>query len=399
MAYRREVAASGTPEPGFEVELNSGSRMPFRCTSTRRTGRPRTAASGTGWTAASCTRAAALLGPPAPEVFADLTPADLRRLLVDALSWWLALPTPPADEPAPGTEDAVLGACRSLVRHRDGVWLAKVAAGQRLIDAGDPAAVIPQALAARHGGTPPAARRPGPSSNGSAPRSPAVRSRGTEPPRAGPGWDGRTRHPRPRSRTPRPHPSVCPARSARRSRAGRCTGNPRRSSRWSRRPRPQRARAGVELAGRCRTGPSATTPATNGVAALVPPITSQPAAGRYKVGITRRDWPNWTLGAGGHPDRRTGPYGVRFGAQSRPCQVAMSTSLPSASASAHQDGALSKRFTWAALARARGRRGQRGGHRHLAGPGPSAEPHTVRPGPTVGVSACAEGPGCASRAG
>ena len=69
-------------------------------------------------------------------MFADLSPADLRALLVEALTWWLALPTPAGDEPAPGAEDAVLGACRSLVKVRHGVWLSKVAAGRRLADAG-----------------------------------------------------------------------------------------------------------------------------------------------------------------------------------------------------------------------------------------------------------------------
>ncbi|MET8320887.1 nucleotidyltransferase domain-containing protein [Micromonospora sp. NPDC005189] len=156
VVYRRAVAVSGTPEPGFEVELNAGSGMPFRCTLDPA---DRPAADGRFWYGLDRSilhqSGLPLLGPPAGEAFADLTPADLRRLLIEALSWWLALPTPPDDQPAPGTEDAVLGACRSLVRHRDGVWLAKVAAGQRLIDAGDRAEVIRRAVAARHGGPPP----------------------------------------------------------------------------------------------------------------------------------------------------------------------------------------------------------------------------------------------------
>ena len=157
VAYRRDVAASGTPEPGFEVELNTGARMPFRATYDPA---DRPAADGRFWYGLDRSllhqSGRALLGPPAPEVFADLAPADLRRLLVAALTWWMAVPTPAGDEPAPGTEDAVLGACRSLVRVRDGVWLAKAAAGERLVAAGDPAApVIDRALAARHGGPPP----------------------------------------------------------------------------------------------------------------------------------------------------------------------------------------------------------------------------------------------------
>ncbi|MEU6207214.1 nucleotidyltransferase domain-containing protein [Micromonospora musae] len=157
VTYRRSVAASGTPEPGFEVELNTGARMPFRATYAPA---DRPVADGHFWYALdrSILRQCGypLLGAPAAEVFADVSPADLRRLLVDALGWWLALPTPPGDEPAPGAEDAVLGACRSLVRVRHGRWLAKTEAGQRLIADGDEATpVIERAIAARRGGPPP----------------------------------------------------------------------------------------------------------------------------------------------------------------------------------------------------------------------------------------------------
>ncbi|MEV5821003.1 nucleotidyltransferase domain-containing protein [Micromonospora harpali] len=157
VVYRRDVARSGTPEPGFEVELNTGARMPPRVTWS---GDERPAADGRFWYGLDRSilhaGGSALLGPPAGEAFADLTPADLRRLLVDALTWWLAPPTPPGDEPAAGAEDAVLGACRALVRCRDGDWLPKVAAGRRLVGRGHPAAgLIERAIAARGGGPPP----------------------------------------------------------------------------------------------------------------------------------------------------------------------------------------------------------------------------------------------------
>ncbi|MGC4878236.1 nucleotidyltransferase domain-containing protein [Micromonospora sp. DT43] len=156
VVYQRAVAAAGNPEPSFEVELNTGKGMPFR-----RTLDPadRPPSDGRFWYGLDRSilhqSGLALVGPPAAEVFADLTPADLRRLLIEALTWWLALPTPAGDRPAPGAEDAVLGACRSLVRHRDGAWLSKVAAGRRLVDTGDPAEVIRRAIAARHDGPPP----------------------------------------------------------------------------------------------------------------------------------------------------------------------------------------------------------------------------------------------------
>ncbi|RIV37950.1 nucleotidyltransferase domain-containing protein [Micromonospora radicis] len=134
VVYRPEVARSGTPEPGFEVELNTGARMDFRV-SYGPADRP--AADGLFWYGLDRSilhqSGRALLGPPAAEAFADLAPDDLRRLLVDAVRWWLDRPIPPGDGPAPGAEDAVLGACRSWVRVHHGVWLPKVAAGRRLL--------------------------------------------------------------------------------------------------------------------------------------------------------------------------------------------------------------------------------------------------------------------------
>ncbi|MGB2571905.1 nucleotidyltransferase domain-containing protein [Micromonospora citrea] len=166
VVYTRAVAGSGTPEPGFEVELNSGARMPFRATLDAA---DRPAADGRFWYGLDRSilhqTGYALLGPPAVEVFADLRPDDLRRLLVEALRWWLALPGPAAsghttdgsggDPPLPGAEDAVLGACRSLVRLRDGVWLSKVAAGRRVAAAGAYPELIARCVAARSGGTAP----------------------------------------------------------------------------------------------------------------------------------------------------------------------------------------------------------------------------------------------------
>ncbi|MGC1212111.1 MAG: nucleotidyltransferase domain-containing protein [Micromonospora sp.] len=156
VVYRRDVAASGTPEPGFEVELNTGRAMPFRATYDPA---DRPAADGHFWYALDRSilhqSGLAVLGPPPAEAFADPEPGDLRRLLADALAWWLALPTPPGDGPAPGAEDAVLGACRSLVRVRDGVWLSKVDAGWRLIERGEHVELIRRSIEARRGGPSP----------------------------------------------------------------------------------------------------------------------------------------------------------------------------------------------------------------------------------------------------
>ena len=105
---------------GFEVELNTGPRMGFRETYDPDARPPE---DGRFWYALDRSilhqSGRALHGPPAGAMFADVSPADLRTLLIDALTWWMAHAT------RVGTEDAVLGACRSLVRHRDGTWLAK----------------------------------------------------------------------------------------------------------------------------------------------------------------------------------------------------------------------------------------------------------------------------------
>jgi hypothetical protein len=157
VVYTEVTAQSGTREPGFELELNDGPAMDFRQT-LHPVDRP--AADGTFWYGLDRSilhqSGRVLSGPPAAEAFADLSADDLRSLLIDSLRWWMALPTPADDKPAAGADDAVLGACRALVRYRDGVWLSKIDAGQRLIATGyKPTKVIEQAIAARSGEPPP----------------------------------------------------------------------------------------------------------------------------------------------------------------------------------------------------------------------------------------------------
>lgn len=161
VVYRREVAMSGTAEPGFEVELNTGAGMGFRAT-LRPEDRP--VEDGIFWYGLDRSilhqSGLPLTGPPASEVFADPAPADLRDLLVASLRWWTALPTPSDGRPAPGAEDAVLGACRALVRHRWRRWLSKVDAGLWLLGEGyEPAGPIEESIAARAGGPSPSGGR------------------------------------------------------------------------------------------------------------------------------------------------------------------------------------------------------------------------------------------------
>jgi len=157
--YRRSIAQAGTPEPGFEFELNTGAGITFRATYASE---DRPAADGRFWYGLDRSilhqSGYVIFGPPASEMVADLSPTDIRSLLVDALRWWIARPTPSGDGPAPGAEDAVLGACRSLMRIRQGVWLAKAEAGRQVRDAGTASELIDRCLQARLGGPPPSGR-------------------------------------------------------------------------------------------------------------------------------------------------------------------------------------------------------------------------------------------------
>lgn len=145
VVYTVEAAGAGQAAPLFEVELNTGPRMGFRATYDPAE-RPRE----DGWFWYALDRSVlsgsdrSLLGPPAAAVFADVSAQDLQRLLVEAIDWWMRVPG--------STVDAALGACRSLVRFRDGVWLSKVAAGERVVAQGHPLdSVVDNAVAARQG--------------------------------------------------------------------------------------------------------------------------------------------------------------------------------------------------------------------------------------------------------
>ena len=154
VVYTVAAAQSGTPEPAFEVELNTGPAMDFRATYG---GDLRDPADGLFWYGLDRSilrdSAVALVGEPAAKAFGPIAEDDLRRLLVESLRWWMALPL--ADGPAPGAEDAVLGACRALVRVQQGRWLSKIDAAYELIAADRQVALLETSIAARSGAAPP----------------------------------------------------------------------------------------------------------------------------------------------------------------------------------------------------------------------------------------------------
>jgi len=165
VVYRREVATAGTPEPGFEVELNTGRRMDFRATWA---GEDRAEPDGTFWYAIDrsilAERGRSLVGPPADEIFRSVPEAVLIDLLIASLHWHLAQEiTVPVDQPADWTSDAVLNACRAWRRVLSGHWSDKVTAGGEVTQAaigqfeaddhqeGIEWEVVDQAIAARDG--------------------------------------------------------------------------------------------------------------------------------------------------------------------------------------------------------------------------------------------------------
>lgn len=145
VAYTREQASSPDPDAGFELNLNTGEGVPELV---------ETIPGGTGrhWFAIDrdiLSRAGQpIAGPSAAEFFGGPDPDALPALLADSVGWhrWYG------ERP----DDAVLNACRALVRVRSGLWHSKDEAGGVAAEAGlAPRALVAEALDARAGGRQP----------------------------------------------------------------------------------------------------------------------------------------------------------------------------------------------------------------------------------------------------
>jgi len=147
VVYRADAVGHGLLAPAFELELNDGPRMSYHV---NYAAAERDPADGLFWYALDrdivAQRGVALVGPPAREVFGRLTESDLRAAVVDSLRWHA--------EHSAGLDfsNAVLNACRSLVRVETGQWLGKSLAGQRAIALGAPEEVVESALEQRRTG-------------------------------------------------------------------------------------------------------------------------------------------------------------------------------------------------------------------------------------------------------
>ncbi len=158
VVYRSAIAAAAQAEPGFEVELNTGSRMGFRETYD---GAERPERDGTFWYAIDrsilAQRGRSLRGPLADTVFRSVSDPTLVGLIIESMRWYGGVPA--------ATDDAVFNACRGYLRARTGQWHGKAAAGELVLaemSAGSGSLagvlnpeVIRQSLAARTGGPAP----------------------------------------------------------------------------------------------------------------------------------------------------------------------------------------------------------------------------------------------------
>jgi hypothetical protein len=139
LVYSEAVARVPSPEPGFELDLNSGASMPFKLTLDASEVVPH-------WylidRAILAARGRTLSGPPAADVFAPVPRSMLLPLLVESIRWHAA-------DPLALPDDAVLNACRALRYAEEDEWSGKAAASrwaqERLADG----AVVADALAAR----------------------------------------------------------------------------------------------------------------------------------------------------------------------------------------------------------------------------------------------------------
>jgi hypothetical protein len=116
VVYSAPAAQSGSIEPAFELNLNTGATEPLRVDVGPRPGEGHWFAIDRSILAA---HGRALDGPPARDVFASPPRRELLPLLAEGLRWYL--------RHEPDGEDGVLNAGRSLRFAREGVWMPKPA--------------------------------------------------------------------------------------------------------------------------------------------------------------------------------------------------------------------------------------------------------------------------------
>jgi len=144
VVYPAQTVGEPSAAPGFELELNTGSGMPFHASFDPEQ------ASGRHWyvidRAILARHGVTLTGPAAPTLIADVPAELVLPALAQSLRWY-------ADGDAPG-DDAVLNACRALRYAVAGEWSAKDAAGGWALERVKDRALVEEALRARRSGEP-----------------------------------------------------------------------------------------------------------------------------------------------------------------------------------------------------------------------------------------------------
>jgi Aminoglycoside adenylyltransferase, C-terminal domain len=139
VVYSERVVGEPLPEPGFELELNTGAEMPLHVAFDP------SAANGWHWyvidRAILARHGVTLIGPRASTLVADVP----RELVLPALRESLRWHTGEVARP----DDAVLNACRALRYAVEGTWSSKPDAGRWALGRVDDADLVTDALLAR----------------------------------------------------------------------------------------------------------------------------------------------------------------------------------------------------------------------------------------------------------
>jgi hypothetical protein len=143
VVYTDSTVRSGTGEPAYELNLNTGRGMPF-VLSFAPEGEPHWYAIDRAIVHA---HGVALAGPPPEALFAPIPRHVLLGRVCESVRWY-------AEHTWAGADNAVLNACRAWRYAREGTWSSKSDAGEWALERTDDRALVADALAARTDGRP-----------------------------------------------------------------------------------------------------------------------------------------------------------------------------------------------------------------------------------------------------
>jgi hypothetical protein len=143
VVYTAAVVASGTAEPGYELDVNTGATMRSRVSLA-----PSSADPGDHWYALDRAivreHGIALTGPAPPDVIAPIDRRAIVGRLRASIEWH-------AEAGETERDNAVLNACRALRFAREGEWSTKRSAARWALERGFEPDLVSSALDARDG--------------------------------------------------------------------------------------------------------------------------------------------------------------------------------------------------------------------------------------------------------